>query len=228
MKMSDRTWIILALGLIPSFAMTFGGERPPSAPPIDERLTGIESRVTGHDTQIADLKKQIEALQLAIKCPCGRGGKCICPPGACLCPNCPEHGKKATAESEPRVRLLHWSATWCGPCKVIEPELMATGLWNRLEHYDWDSSKDRQTASKAGVTAIPALVLEIDGKIVDRHIGSVGFLDKAKAWASVDPDTYSKPIKDSRVETQKRIVYHDDGDASDDQIRQHLVDAHGY
>lgn len=219
--------------LIPALAL--GGERPASAPPVDARLTGLEERLRTSEVRQDVTEQTVEALDSRVSalegnpkgsavkgrgshpyCDCATSGDCICDEGEwnCQCPNCPKHKKT----KEGRVRLLHWSASWCVPCKVVEPEIKSAGLWDKIEHYDWDSTKDRCTATLAGVDKIPALVLEIDGKVVDRHIGSDGLVAKAKEWLKSDPD--KKPVQ--------RISSHDDGDGTDDQIRQHLVDSHGY
>ena len=72
-----------------------------------------------------------------------------------------------------KVAVVDFSATWCGPCKMLAPimeelsEEMAGqgGIFNA----DTDENMDLALANK--VTSIPALFLLRDGQIVDRMIG---------------------------------------------------------
>ena len=171
-----------------------GGERHASTPLIDPALTGIEQRLIGHDAQFAELEKQIEVLQTAIRCPCGRGGKCICDPETCVCPNCPEHKAKQQTKAS-GVRVLFFTADWCGPCRQEKARLGS--LMDQIEIVDCTNSNPKP---EYGVTAYPTFIKLVDGKEVDRKVGAGGsvvanWLSESRSTqeSSLPPDAQPTP-----------------------------------
>lgn len=70
-----------------------------------------------------------------------------------------------------RIRMEEYGATWCGPCRTMEPiieELKAAG-WN-IDKIDVDQNKAR--ASAANVMGIPTFIIYRDGVPVRRFTGA--------------------------------------------------------
>ena len=69
------------------------------------------------------------------------------------------------------TEVLKFSATWCGPCKML-----AATLKNVEGITDVDIDADRQKAIDFNVRSVPTLVFLQDGKEVERKTGlmSVG------------------------------------------------------
>jgi thioredoxin 1 len=71
--------------------------------------------------------------------------------------------------------LLYFSATWCGPCKLMartsmaSPEVMQ--VLSSLDHVALDIDEHSDLASHYGVEAVPTLVLLSAGREVDRATG---------------------------------------------------------
>ena len=66
--------------------------------------------------------------------------------------------------------IKYFTATWCGPCKAFKPimnEIAGEGY--SIEFIDVDEQQNK--ATKYGVRSVPTVVIEIDGKEVDRFIG---------------------------------------------------------
>jgi hypothetical protein len=150
--------------LIPTLAI--GGERPASAPPIDERLTGIEQKNKGQDAEIAALKKDIDALRLAIRCPCTRGGKCICGED-CVCPKATASDWKPGEPTLKGVEVAFIGTTWCANCPPAENRLGS--LKSQIHYIDADKSR---LDERFGVSSYPTAVALVDGMVVSRCLGS--------------------------------------------------------
>ncbi len=69
--------------------------------------------------------------------------------------------------------LVDFSATWCGPCKKLEPivDEIAGEYDGRLKVVKVDIDKARDTATKFGVLSVPTLVMFRDGAVKDQHSG---------------------------------------------------------
>jgi thioredoxin 1 len=69
-------------------------------------------------------------------------------------------------------QLLHFTATWCQPCKQMEP-LIAKLVSENLEiNYDKiDVSDEFDPAVEYGVKGIPTFIALVGGKEVSRHTG---------------------------------------------------------
>ena len=72
-----------------------------------------------------------------------------------------------------KVAVVDFSATWCGPCKMLAPimEELSEEMAGQVEFYNSDTDENMDLALANKVTSIPALFLLRDGQIVDRMIG---------------------------------------------------------
>lgn len=77
--------------------------------------------------------------------------------------------------------LVDFYANWCGPCKMIAPELEKAESSVKVVKVDVDEFED--LAKEYGVMSIPTLILFEDGKELKRNIG---FIDKDRIQKFVD------------------------------------------
>ena len=84
---------------------------------------------------------------------------------------------------ESKVALIDFSATWCGPCKMLEPVLeeLSEEMDGEVAFFNADTDENLSLTMGLGVTNIPALFLFKDGEKVAQ---TVGFQPKEqlKAW----------------------------------------------
>lgn len=69
------------------------------------------------------------------------------------------------------VVLLDFYADWCGPCKMLMPELSDLVKKIDVNVYKINVDNNPDIAKKYGIMTIPTLVLYKDGKIVNKHSG---------------------------------------------------------
>lgn len=70
------------------------------------------------------------------------------------------------------VVVLDFYADWCGPCKMLTPELEIVAKNNSdIKIYKINVDNNPDIARKYGVMTIPTLVLYKDGSIVKKQSG---------------------------------------------------------
>lgn len=72
-----------------------------------------------------------------------------------------------------KLAILDFSATWCQPCKKLEPILkeLATEYEGKAVIGHCDVAKAPETAKRFGVMAVPTVIFFKGGDEVDRFVG---------------------------------------------------------
>lgn len=65
--------------------------------------------------------------------------------------------------------LVDFSATWCGPCRMLEPVLKKVSEKFNVIQIDVDQASE--LAMKFGVMSIPTLIVFKDGVLVTKCVG---------------------------------------------------------
>ncbi|XP_057491256.1 thioredoxin H2 [Actinidia eriantha] len=73
----------------------------------------------------------------------------------------------------PKLMVVDFSASWCGPCKFIEPAIHAMAAkFTDVEFVKIDVDELSDVAKEFEVQAMPTFVLLKQGKEVDRVVGA--------------------------------------------------------
>lgn len=82
--------------------------------------------------------------------------------------------------------LIEFGAEWCGPCKVVLPELMALSneLLGKAKIVQVDIDKSPLLAREMGIQSVPTFVVFHQGRPLD---GKVGALNKAQLQKMLEP-----------------------------------------
>ena len=70
------------------------------------------------------------------------------------------------------IVLLDFYADWCGPCKMLSPELDIVAEKNKnIKIYKINVDNNPDIARKYGVMSIPTLVLYKEGSLIKKTMG---------------------------------------------------------
>jgi thioredoxin 1 len=76
--------------------------------------------------------------------------------------------KKEVLQANEPVLVDFW-ASWCGPCRTMDPAIEALARDFKICKVNVDTNQE--LAAHYGITSIPALLIFHDGKIAARHVG---------------------------------------------------------
>ncbi|XP_050225582.1 thioredoxin H2-like [Mercurialis annua] len=76
-------------------------------------------------------------------------------------------------KESPQLMVIDFAASWCGPCKFMEPELIAMAhKYTDVSFAKIDVDELPSVSQEFGVQAMPTFVLVKRGKEVDRVVGA--------------------------------------------------------
>lgn len=81
--------------------------------------------------------------------------------------------------------IVDFSATWCGPCRMIAPYMdqLAEEYQGKAKILKADVDECTDLSNKFGIRNVPTILYFKDGKVVDKHVGAASkqvFEDKLK------------------------------------------------
>ncbi len=97
-----------------------------------------------------------------------------------------------------RPVFVDFFATWCGPCKAMEPvvERLAQEFYGRAEFIKVNIDKSPDLATEHGVRGVPTFLLFVGGQATKRSVGIVG----ERALASLI-ESHVEPYQETEAPT---------------------------
>lgn len=80
------------------------------------------------------------------------------------------HLEDVVAEHD--VVLVDFFATWCGPCRMLEPVLEGLARETEAVVAKVDVDRHQRLAAEYDVQGVPTLLVFSDGERVERHVGA--------------------------------------------------------
>lgn len=81
-----------------------------------------------------------------------------------------ENFEAEVLSSEQTVLVDFW-AMWCGPCRMIAPEIEAIAAQGKVKVGKVNVDEQPELAMKFGVDSIPTVLIFKDGKLAERAVG---------------------------------------------------------
>ncbi|GKA65557.1 thioredoxin H2 [Tanacetum coccineum] len=77
------------------------------------------------------------------------------------------------SKQSPKLMVVDFSASWCGPCKMLEPFIKSLSTkYQEIDFIKIDVDELQDVAKQFGVQAMPTIVLLKQGKEVERVVGA--------------------------------------------------------
>lgn len=79
------------------------------------------------------------------------------------------------------IKILHFTADWCAPCKRLKPIVEDYIIKNPgIEYETVDVDIKYAIAQEYGVQTIPTIIILKDGRVANRHMGIISYPDLDK------------------------------------------------
>lgn len=77
------------------------------------------------------------------------------------------------ASSKDKLSLVDFSASWCAPCKMLDPVLnkVSDELDDKVGFYHIDVDESPSASSQFGIRGVPTMIIFHDGQEIDRMVG---------------------------------------------------------
>ncbi len=71
------------------------------------------------------------------------------------------------------VAVVDFSATWCGPCRMLAPVLeeISDELEGKANFYNVDVDESGELAAGFGISSVPTVLILKNGRVADHSIG---------------------------------------------------------
>lgn len=81
--------------------------------------------------------------------------------------------KEFDNEVKEGIVLVDFFATWCGPCRMMGMTLeeIEKEVGDKVKIVKVDVDEDENLARRFGIMSIPTLLLYVDGKVYEKHVG---------------------------------------------------------
>lgn len=75
--------------------------------------------------------------------------------------------------SKEAAAVVDFSATWCGPCRMLAPvlEQLSEEMAGKVNFYNVDVDDDSDLAAGFGISSVPTVLMLKEGKVVDQSVG---------------------------------------------------------
>lgn len=79
------------------------------------------------------------------------------------------------------LRVIYFTASWCGPCKVFGPTVdRVISQTSNIEYQKVDVDASHDTVQRYSISSVPTLVFEKNGMPIARKSGAVSASELAK------------------------------------------------
>ncbi|MEL6440541.1 MAG: thioredoxin [Cyanobacteria bacterium J06621_8] len=84
------------------------------------------------------------------------------------------HSELEKLIAENQLVVADYTATWCGPCKVVAPliDQLATDYAESTTVVKVDIDENPAAAKQYGIKSIPAVLVFRDGKVIENFFGT--------------------------------------------------------